>query len=196
MGIQVDVASLQGSVADITVQMVELKMVLSQVVRGAASTSRMRAVDGGGESRGGTHAAAGAGTRRARAPTGGGMGTRLLPDTEQTQDANSVGAESSNVSPAWDPHGTHAFRVLNGKSAIRIDEKFDGHEESWPLFRDVFLTQVSAAGLMNILRDPRDIWVHKATTEELVSQRVAPEEMSLYRLLWAGLVNSIKDKNV
>ena len=53
---------------------------LSQIVRGTASTSRMRAVDGGGESRGGTHTAAGAGTRRARAPTGGGMGISLLPD--------------------------------------------------------------------------------------------------------------------
>ena len=79
---------------------------------------------------------------------------------------------------------------------IRIEERFDGHEENWSLFRDVFLAQVSAAGLMNILRDSRDIWVHKATTEELVSQGVAPNEVDSYRVLWAGLISSVKDKNV
>ena len=101
---------------------------LSQIVRGTASTSRMRAVDGGGESRGGTHTAAGAGTRRARAPTGGGMGISLLPDMEQIQDANSVGAVSSKVSLAGDPNGTHAFQFLNGINSIRVDEKFDGQQ--------------------------------------------------------------------
>ena len=49
---------------------VELKMMLSQIVRGTASTSRMRAVDGEGEARGGPHTPVGAGTGRARAPTG------------------------------------------------------------------------------------------------------------------------------
>ena len=111
-GIQGNVASLQGSVTDITEQMAELRTMLSQLMRGTTSTSRVRAVDGGGESRGGTHAAAGAGAGRARAPTGGGMGMRTLSDTE-VQDTSSVG--SSNVSLAGDPHGTRAFQFLNGK---------------------------------------------------------------------------------
>ena len=90
-----DIVGIQGSVASLQQEMAELRTMLSQLMRGTTSTSRVRAVDGGEESRGGTHAAAGAGTGRAQAPTGGGMGTRPLPDTE-VQDTSSVGAESYN----------------------------------------------------------------------------------------------------
>ena len=85
-----DIVGIQGSVASLQDQMAELRTMLSQLMRGTTSTSRVRAVDGGGESRGGTHAAAGAGTGRARAPTGGGMGSRPFPDMEPTQDLSLI----------------------------------------------------------------------------------------------------------
>ena len=120
-----DIVGIQGSVASLQQEMAELRTMLSQLMRGTTSTSRVRAVDGGEESRGGTHAAAGAGAGRARAPTGGVWGSAFSQTMEQIQDANSVGAVSSKVSLAGDPNGIHAFQFLNGINSIRVDEKFD-----------------------------------------------------------------------
>lgn len=60
--VQGNVASLQGSVTDITEQLAEMRMMMSQVVRRTSSTGPGAASDGEGESRGGLHTVAGAET--------------------------------------------------------------------------------------------------------------------------------------
>ncbi|CAM9923380.1 unnamed protein product, partial [Sphacelaria rigidula] len=69
-----NVASLQGSVTDITEQLAELKtMMVSQLVRGTSSTGPGAAVDEEGEAGDGRHTVAGAGTGRVRSPLGVGI---------------------------------------------------------------------------------------------------------------------------
>lgn len=174
--VQDGTARLEKAVDNLSQSMSEKIEELATTLVEALRTSGMAAQ--GEESRG---------RRRADAVTTPFLGGRTIDEpplsgapeggnTRESADGNCMFGLGGNASPK--------FRQLS----------FDGLDENWPLFRDDFLTQVNALGLLGALRDSRNIVVHQATDEKLLEQGLSTREAFLLKNLWATLVNSISDK--
>lgn len=62
------------------------------------------------------------------------------------------------------------------------------------MFRNDFVTQVNAMGMLNVSHDSEDINVHQAIEQHMVAYGLNSTEMVMFKTVWAMFVNSISDK--
>ena len=171
------------AIGDISGKMETLMMTMSQLVQGAVPTT----AGDGRESRGGRHTAPGSDQ--------GGLdhapNTGEAPNWQRHRSASSVG-DASRENTRGEPPAHHVNPLSSRTPRLRL-LNFDGREENWSMLQNNFLTQVHACGIMNYLKDSRDISVHGLADEEILDQGLQPHEVVRYKDLWVMLVEAITD---
>ena len=175
------------AIGDLSAKLESLMMTMSQVVHRTAPA----ATGDGGESRGGRHTAPGAEQQGLdQAPNTGGTLDLQRHREESVSSVGDVSCESA--------HGEllahHANPINISSRTPRLRQlNFDGKEENWPMFKNDFLTQVHACGMMSSLKDSRDISVHGLADEDILDQGLQQHEIVRYKDLWVMLVEAITD---